>query len=67
MTDVLAVGVMSGTSLDGVSTALVKLRGDASGASPRPSLRVPGRLDPGAPVTAFVARRLPAVEEGDPI
>jgi len=33
MSDVLAVGVMSGTSLDGVSTALVKLRGDASGAS----------------------------------
>lgn len=33
MSDVLAVGVMSGTSLDGVSTALVKLRGDASAAS----------------------------------
>jgi anhydro-N-acetylmuramic acid kinase len=33
VTDVLAVGVMSGTSLDGVSTALVKLRGDASGAT----------------------------------
>jgi anhydro-N-acetylmuramic acid kinase len=33
VSDVLAVGVMSGTSLDGVSTALVKLRGDASGAS----------------------------------
>ena len=32
MTDVLAVGLMSGTSLDGVSTALVRLTADPPGA-----------------------------------
>jgi anhydro-N-acetylmuramic acid kinase len=31
MSDVLAVGVMSGTSLDGISTALVRLRNDDAG------------------------------------
>jgi anhydro-N-acetylmuramic acid kinase len=33
MTDVLAVGVMSGTSLDGIATALVRLRDDGPGAT----------------------------------
>jgi anhydro-N-acetylmuramic acid kinase len=33
MTDVLAVGVMSGTSLDGIATALVRLRDDGPAAT----------------------------------
>jgi len=43
------------------------MAGDALGASLRPSLRVPGPTDPGAPATAFVPRRLPAGRQGDPL